>query len=444
MTEPTYRFCTSSDGTRLAYGIYGNGPPLLFANTFVLSMDAQFRWPEARAFFDALARHTTLVIFDQRGSGASMREVTDYSEEAVARDVEAVADAAGLKAFPLFADATAGAGATCFASRALERVQRLIIWEPTTSIRQERVVQETIQGIGINWSYYRRLWAGRIFRDGPVSLQKAGGQALRQTISPQMFIKRTQADHDIRRYAAAVKAPTLVLQRADRPELARRVAIDVAGLYPIGEMRLVPGNPATPYPEHEAIVEATLQFLGLTANAPRTDLSRPSGTAIILFADIADSTALTERLGDATFRAKARELGSSLRNQIREANGTSIEGPTLGDGLLATFASAREAIAAALSCAETAEGLGLSLHLGLHAGDVSREKDPDGRDNVYGGAVNVAARISGLSAPGEVLVSHTVRDLARTSAGVRFEDRGEHVLKGVGEAMRVWAVRESS
>jgi adenylate cyclase len=58
--------------------------------------------------------------------------------------------------------------------------------------------------------------------------------------------------------------------------------------------------------------------------------------------------------------------------------------------------------------------------------------------------VNVAARISGLSAPGEVLVSHTVRDLARTSAGVRFEDRGEHVLKGVGEAMRVWAVRESS
>jgi len=71
---------------------------------------------------------------------------------------------------------------------------------------------------------------------------------------------------------------------------------------------------------------------------------------------------------------------------------------------------------------------------------VTREKDPDGRSNVYGGAVNIAARISGLSAPGEVLASETVRSLARTSAWVRFEDRGEQALKGVGEPIRVWAV----
>jgi class 3 adenylate cyclase len=62
-------------------------------------------------------------------------------------------------------------------------------------------------------------------------------------------------------------------------------------------------------------------------------------------------------------------------------------------------------------------------------------------NNVYGGAVNVAARISSLSAPGDVLVSETVRSLARTSAGVTFEDRGEQSLKGVGEPVRVWAVR---
>ncbi len=54
--------------------------------------------------------------------------------------------------------------------------------------------------------------------------------------------------------------------------------------------------------------------------------------------------------------------------------------------------------------------------------------------------MNVASRISGLSAPGEVLVSETVRSLARTSAGVSFEDRGRRRLKGVGEPVRVWAV----
>ena len=60
---------------------------------------------------------------------------------------------------------------------------------------------------------------------------------------------------------------------------------------------------------------------------------------------------------------------------------------------------------------------------------------------VYGGAVNIASRICGLCAPGEILVSQTVRDLARTSAGVAFEDRGEQVLKGIGEPVRVFAVR---
>ena len=63
--------------------------------------------------------------------------------------------------------------------------------------------------------------------------------------------------------------------------------------------------------------------------------------------------------------------------------------------------------------------------------------------NVYGGAVNIASRISSLSAPGEVLVSETVRSLAGTSAGVRFEVRGEQSLKGVGDPARVWAVREA-
>ena len=164
-----------------------------------------------------------------------------------------------------------------------------------------------------------------------------------------------------------------------------------------------------------------------------------SGTAIILFADIADSTAITERLGDGAFRAKARELDGALRTVIRDHGGTPIEGKLLGDGVLAVFTSGRQAIEAALACVNAGDDGGLPLHLGLHAGDVIREEG-----NVYGGAVNIASRISGLSAPGEVLVSDVVRTLARTSAGARFEDRGEQALKGVGEPMRVWAVAEGN
>src|SRR5206468_11681197 len=99
------------------------------------------------------------------------------------------------------------------------------------------------------------------------------------------------------------------------------------------------------------------------------------------FADIADSPALTERLGDAAFRTKARELDSALRAAIREDAGTAIEGKLLGDGVLAVFASARQAIEAALSCGRAGDEAGLPLHLGLHAGDVIREDN-----NIYGGA----------------------------------------------------------
>jgi adenylate cyclase len=158
--------------------------------------------------------------------------------------------------------------------------------------------------------------------------------------------------------------------------------------------------------------------------------------AALLFADIADSTALTEWLGDAAFREKAREVDERLRAAIREHAGTAIEGKTLGDGVLAVFTSARQAIECALSCRSAGDGVGFALHLGLHAGAVLHE---DG--NVYGGAVNIASRIADASAPGEVLVSDIVRGLARTSAGVAFEDRGEHELKGIAEPQRLWALR---
>jgi adenylate cyclase len=82
------------------------------------------------------------------------------------------------------------------------------------------------------------------------------------------------------------------------------------------------------------------------------------------------------------------------------------------------------------------DGVGLKLHLGIHAGDVTREAN-----NVYGVVVNIAARIAAASAPGEVLVSDTVRNLARTSAAATFEDRGEHTLKGIAEPHRLIAVR---
>ena len=163
----------------------------------------------------------------------------------------------------------------------------------------------------------------------------------------------------------------------------------------------------------------------------------PEGTVTVLFTDVAGSTGLTSSRGDEAARDVLRAHEELVRQQVQEHGGREVK--ALGDGVLAVFTSARQAIECALRCEAASQPLGLRLHLGIHAGDVIREEN-----NVYGGAVNIAARIAGAAAPGEVLVSDTVRGLARTSAGVTFDDRGEHSLKGVADPQHLFAVREGN
>lgn len=84
--EPQFRFCTSADGARLAYAVYGSGPPLLYGANFWLSMNDRFTLPESRAFFDALAARAMLVTFDRRGTGAcSGRTRRPHADDAAPR-----------------------------------------------------------------------------------------------------------------------------------------------------------------------------------------------------------------------------------------------------------------------------------------------------------------------------------------------------------------------
>jgi class 3 adenylate cyclase len=161
-------------------------------------------------------------------------------------------------------------------------------------------------------------------------------------------------------------------------------------------------------------------------------------TAVILFTDIVDSTALTERLGDAAYVAKAGEFERTLRRAVRECSGEDIEGVTLGDGVLAVFSSGTHAIEAASRAHDCARAAGFRLHVGIHAGDVLRTGSA-----VHGGAVNIAARVCDAAPPGETLVSDTVRSLARSSTPAHFVDRGLHQFKGVSDPHQVFAIQVS-
>ena len=238
---------------------------------------------------------------------------------------------------------------------------------------------------------------------------------------------------DFKALLPKVAAPTLVMQvrGADYPgiEVARELTANI----PDAHLALIDGASMAPFQND---VEATVRAIEEFTSSGEIEATFPEGMAVIFFADIVESTALTEKLGDAAFREKARELDEALRKIIRETDGTPVEGKLLGDGVLSVFSSAKNAIDAALRFGKAGEAVDLGLHLGIHAGDVIREEG-----NVCGGAVNIAARISGESEAGEVLVSPTVRELARTSAVVSFDDRGEHALKGIEGPYRLFAVR---
>jgi class 3 adenylate cyclase len=124
---------------------------------------------------------------------------------------------------------------------------------------------------------------------------------------------------------------------------------------------------------------------------------------------------------------------------MREFAGAPVEGIKLGDGILAEFRSAERAVSCAVACSVASKEAGLPLHIGVHAGDVIRD---DG--DIFGGAVNTAARICSHAPTGEILVSQTIRDLARTSSALRFTSVGSHSLKGIAEPVPLYSVHAST
>ena len=451
--EPRIQYARTSDGVDIAFATAGDGPPLLLMPP-PPQTHVQAAW-EMFPQFHALAERFHVVWYDSRGSGLSDRDAIDFSMDAMLRDLEAVVDAAGLARFALAGLLDAVPIAITYAATRREKISSLMLvggWVKFSDWRNQspfNVAEEALRSG--DWTLYTETLTRVLLGIEDQEFAVRYAAYIRECVEPEAY-RSSQASMeswDVSALLPQITARTLVVHNRNNRTLSQQVGQRMAARIPNARFQLIDD---TYYLQLPSIITA---FVGEGREVDPTPTAHPesklalsaveregpSGTAIILFADIADSTALTERLGDDAFCEKARALDGSLRRVIRESGGTPIEGKVLGDGVMAVFASAREAIEGAMRCREEGRHAGLPLHLGIHAGDVIRETDPDGRGNVYGGAVNIAARVAGESAAGEILVSDIVRGLARTSAGVTFEDRGEHALKGVADPQRLFAVR---
>ena len=432
--EPEIRFCSSEDGTRIAYTSRGQGPPLLFITTWSVA-------PLARGFFqDVMTQGRRVVRFDHRGTGSSQRDVEEISVEAQALDLAAVAEELQLDRFDLWGDFDSAPVAITYAAQHPERISRLVLTAPYShggQISPPESIRSLAELVRNNWGVARRTLAAITFPKGPLELQRFFSDMMRESVSPAIAARYLELFNnvDVRPLLPQVSAPTLVPHPRGEFRTPASAIRAVAAQIPNARLATLDGSPDF---SNLNLLKVVAQFLDEGRGEIIDEKAGlPEGMTAILFLDIADSTALTTQLGDTAYRERERELDASLRAAIRDAGGKPVEGKLLGDGVMAVFTSARQAIEAARRCRDLGNEAGLPLHLGIHAGDVVREGN-----NVHGGAVQLASRVQGAAAPGEILVSQTVRDLARTSAGVAFEDRGEHELKGIPEPVRLFAVRE--
>jgi class 3 adenylate cyclase len=155
--------------------------------------------------------------------------------------------------------------------------------------------------------------------------------------------------------------------------------------------------------------------------------------ATILFTDVVGSTELATRLGDRRWRDLLESHHAAVRAELARYRGREVD--TAGDGFLAVFDGPARAIRAATAIVAAVRRLGLEIRAGIHTGEI--EQLPTG--DIRGIAVHTGARVMGSAGPSEVLVSSSVRDLVAGS-GFEFVDRGSHVLKGVSEERRLYAV----
>ncbi len=450
--EQEIRFCKTSDGVGIAYGVVGEGYPLLFVHGWVSHLEYWPKMPRAEEFvFSKLARHFRFYRYDARGWGLSDRDIDDFSLEKKLLDVEAVVADARLERFAVLGISEGGPTAITYAVRNPERVSHMILggtfaWTPPPATPEEEQVLRAMMmtilpGWGKDTPEFRQLWTQRFMPEADLEMIRWFNELQRVSARPETVLAGlTETGRvDVRDLLPRVQTPTLVIHaRGDAAvpfEGGREIASSIPGarFLPLESNNhlLLPGEPAT-----DQIVKAIVDFVGVStgsAGAPAHPAA-PGGLVTILFTDMVGSTALTQRLGDERAQDNVRKHNSAVREALKAHSGKEIK--HTGDGIMASFTSARGAVECAIAIQHAlAEGDGLRVRIGLNAGEpVAEESD------LYGTSVQLAARVCAEADGGEILVSNVVRELA-AGKGFLFNDRGDHALKGFEDPMRLYEVR---
>ncbi len=459
--EREVRYCTTEDGVRIAYCVEGEGPPLVVCPVLLESFSLNHLMPELEDFYRRIGAGRRLVHYDCRNTGLSERHVEDFSLGATVLDMEAVADAAGLARFAIWAPSNSGPKAIKYAAEHSGRVSALVLCG-TFARALDAFTPEALQAFEAlalsDWELFCRttsdMGAARVEAgDAPLraakhSSQSADGQAMARFI-------RQNVDVDVTPCLAAISARTLVVHRIAHSIYPVALGQALAAGIPGARLVTPPGAIAGFYwGDVKAIIDSVNAFLDEDPETrrlpaePQAEVQGPLRT--VLFTDIVGHTEMMSRLGDGRGREVLREHERITREVLAAHGGTEVK--TMGDGFMASFGSVTRAVECAVGLQRAfaltpdpspVRGRGeerIQIRIGLNAGEPIEEEGPDGRSDLFGATVILASRIAGRAEGGEILVADTVRGLC-SGKGFVFADRGEFAAKGFEEPVRVYEVR---
>ena len=449
MEIPAVRYARSGD-VNIAYSVVGDGPfDVVFIAGWVISA-LEFAWdgPPA-AFYRRMASFCRLILFDKRGTGLSDRVTGIPDLETRMDDVRAVMDAVGSRRAAVVGVSEGGPMTALFAATYPERVAAAVLYGtyPTTLRRDDfpwgatsdeidRAIEERTnhwnergyleeyltKGLGPSFAgdedvcrWWRRYV---VFSASPGSLNQ---------------LSRMNREMDVRHVLPSIRVPTLVLHRRgdDGPPIdsGRYIAARIPG----AELVELEGRDHIWFADPKQIPAEVERFLRPIWERGEWDtVEEDRVLATVLFTDIVGSTSKAAELGDRAWREQLERHHTLIRHHLVRFQGTELD--TAGDGFFASFDGPARAIRCASAITENVRELGLEVRAGLHTGECEII-----HGKVGGIAVHIGARVAAEAAPGEVLVSQTVKDLV-SGSGIAFEERGTAELKGVPGEWRLYAV----
>lgn len=436
MNRAETRYARSGD-VHIAYQAYGEGDcNLIVVPPFVSHIENFWDQPDCASWFARLGSFARVAVFDKRGTGMSDRVADLPGLDQRMDDVRAVMDAAGMDRAAILGISEGGPLACMFAATHPQRCRALVLYGSfarfSSWLPDEAALAAFIGYIGSHWGSGGSLGLFAPSRAGDPAFQAWWGRFERLGASPSAAtaLMRMNSQIDVTDIASAVRVPTLVVHRQEDVTISAEGGRLLAERIAHARYLELPGRDHLPFvgDNTEEILDAIEEFLTGSVAASVTDRV----LATVLFLDLERSTERAASLGD---RRWSELLGAHLeatRRELARFRGREID--TAGDGLFASFDAPARAIRCALALSAATRRLGLKARIGVHTGECEVMGDKLG-----GIAVHIGARVAGLALADEVLVTSTVRDLVAGS-GIRFEDRGAHLLKGVPGEWRLHAV----